>query len=415
MRPSGVQTFGYPVNYTARTTSFGGVSQGSGFAADNQKFAGNNANTGAAPNLGMQDMVQQMFSFFVMFMQSLGFKLPEGMPNASNAKPTDTGNGKAVDSNGKAVDQNGKSVDGNGKVLDTANADNHNCKTHAHNGKDNDGGNAKDNDGSRNGKPTIPTPGPFIDAIQKSVAGNQKPGDTQGGHPSGCCCHCCRENTDYNSGHKAGVTGDPHLTGFDGEKYDVMGENLAQDANGDGRADGRVYNMLSDQGLQYNTRFIPWGQDGASVIGEAGLQVGNDRIFFDVSGQAPTLNNQAMNVGQQYQLDGGTATWDGQHLVVNTSEYNVNLQVLEPNHPNGAYLDSNVTINQPGPFADGIAPHGLLGQTADGDGQAHVGQRAQGQAADAGKQGGTVIDGAISDYEVADLWSNDFRYNRFNG
>jgi|GEM_PF-3060038 len=200
----------------------------------------------------------------------------------------------------------------------------------------------------------------------------------------------------YNGGNGGQYWGDPHLVGFDGEKYDVMGQG------------GKIYNMLSDKNLQYNTKFERWGSDDATVIGEAAMQVGNNRVFFDRSGKAPTVDGKPMTEGQSVALgDGSSAKWDGKKLTVTTPEYTINLEVKEPNNPKGAYLDSHVTINDGGPFSDFVAPHGLLGQTADGiKGLKDTGR-------DQGKQGGTVIDGTVNDYEVSDLWNTDDKFNRF--
>jgi hypothetical protein len=73
------------------------------------------------------------------------------------------------------------------------------------------------------------------------------------------------------------------------------------------------------------------------------------------------------------------------------------------------YLDSTVKLLG-SPFADNVKPHGLIGQTADGI----AGLKNTG--IDQGKQGGTVIDGSIVDYEVQDLFDILFdKYNHFFG
>jgi hypothetical protein len=201
----------------------------------------------------------------------------------------------------------------------------------------------------------------------------------------------------YEGGKGGRFWGDPHLEGFDGEKYDVMGK------------DGNIYNMLSDKGVQYNTKFSKWGEGGATVISEAGIQVGKDQVRFDRSGKAPTVNGQALKKGQDVQLDnGGKAAWDGKKLEVNTGEYTIDLKSVK--NEKGNYLDSNVKINEGGPFTDGVKPHGLLGQTADGV----EGKKKGDLGKDQGKQGGTVIDGTVEDYQEADLFSRQSKYIRSN-
>jgi hypothetical protein len=174
---------------------------------------------------------------------------------------------------------------------------------------------------------------------------------------------------------------------------------------------GKSYNMLSDKDFQYNTQFEDW-QDGSNVntaIGAAGIQIGNSKVSLDANTGKAAVDGTDMTIGQQVSLDdGGSATWDGTKLDVSSNEYNVDLTVQTD--PRGIkYLDSNVKITSD-PFADGVKPHGLLGQTADGI----AGQKNTG--VDQGKQGGTVIDGTIQDYEVSGLFdTTSSKYSRFNG
>lgn len=199
----------------------------------------------------------------------------------------------------------------------------------------------------------------------------------------------------YDGGTNGQYWGDPHLVGFDGEKYDVQG------------AAGKTYNMISDQNFQYNTKFESFGTSGANVVSQAGIKVGNDQIYYDRTIAAPTFNGTAMQTGKAIKLDdGGNALWDGTTLKVNTKEYNVDIKKTL-NATNGNYLDSNITINNGGPYQDFVSPHGLLGQTADGI------KGAKNSGKDQGKQGGTVIDGTVADYEVSNIWDNNDKYNRF--
>lgn len=209
----------------------------------------------------------------------------------------------------------------------------------------------------------------------------------------------------YNGGNNGRYWGDPHLVGFDGEQYDVMGKG------------GNVYNMLSDKNVQYNTKFMDWGKPGAdgvqpTVIGEAGIQVGKNLVYFDRGGSAPTVNGSPLSKYQQVDLGNGQfAQWDGEKLVVKTDEYTINL-VIKEKEKNGGYLDSTVTINEGiNPLADGVAAHGLLGQTADGVKGARVGGDGNKNIE---KQGGSVIDGVVDDYLVDNLWDSAFKYNRFD-
>jgi hypothetical protein len=195
--------------------------------------------------------------------------------------------------------------------------------------------------------------------------------------------------------------GDPHLVGFDGEKYDVMGSV------------GKTYNMISDKNFQYNTNFIKMGPDAVSTaIGSAGLLVGKDKVSLDAKVGTPTLNGTPLQVNKKATLADGTSTalWDGKSFVLNSPEYTVNLKVSTDSGSDTKYLDSTVKLANGDPFADGVKPHGLMGQTADGI------AGAKNSGVDRGKQGGTVIDGVVDDYEVKDLFDTAFKnFNRFVG
>jgi len=73
------------------------------------------------------------------------------------------------------------------------------------------------------------------------------------------------------------------------------------------------------------------------------------------------------------------------------------------------------------PFADGVAPHGLVGQTWDADDVAIDGNRDRGKVIaqmPAGQrqtyaQGEGAIIGELKDYRVNGLFGTDFKFNRF--
>jgi hypothetical protein len=191
--------------------------------------------------------------------------------------------------------------------------------------------------------------------------------------------------------------GDPHLTGFDGEKYDVMGQS------------GKIYNMLSDKNFQYNTAFMALGPTGNTAIGNAGILVGIDQLGFDAKVGIPTLNGTALAVNKKATLADGTSTalWDGTTFTVDSPEYEVALKLQKEFGTQN--LQSTIKLLG-SPFADDVKPHGLLGQTADGV----AGNKDTGT--DQGNQGGTVIDGSINDYEVNSLFDTSFKnFNRFSG
>ena len=182
---------------------------------------------------------------------------------------------------------------------------------------------------------------------------------------------------------------------------------------------GKVYNILSDKGLQYNAEFSALKNNStATVITKAGITSGKDHLEYELN-STPKLNNTPLQSGKQYTLDnGGSALWNGTLLNFSNKEYKIDLST-DPIHKQS--MHSNVTIQSDvNPSADGVSPHGLLGQTADNVAGQHVGVK----NANILKQGGTVIDGTVSQYEVgkggksitAKLFDTRFKqFNRFNG
>ena len=162
--------------------------------------------------------------------------------------------------------------------------------------------------------------------------------------------------------------GGQHVVGGDGGTYDVQGEA------------GKVYDLLSDTGLDFRGQFESWGDDGLTVIGETGLTVGeglgSDYINFRKDGSA-RINGQLMEAGLIYDLaDGGTAILENGQLTVTTAEgYTICQQA------DGSSIDFDVTTGENG-VDNGQLPGGLLGQTFDADDTARDG----------------AIDGDVADY-----------------
>lgn len=160
------------------------------------------------------------------------------------------------------------------------------------------------------------------------------------------------DTTYVGSGQDGLIWGDPHFRGDDGGFYDVTGE-----------AD-RVYNLLSDSNLQLNAKFIYWQGEvtDGTVIGELGLTLGNDQLFVDLNGAS--LNGNDLPVGQ-FVMGNGTVDYDGAVTTINTGDY-----ILELTRQDGLFA---VRIKVIDPFSDLVAPHGLWGQTVDGDVEARDG------------------------------------------
>lgn len=177
----------------------------------------------------------------------------------------------------------------------------------------------------------------------------------------------------------ARVWGDPHFEDPDGGKFDVQGEA------------GKIYQLLSDSGLQFNGRFDGVG-NGITVVGETGLSVngprGTSQVQFSKEGRA-LLNGQPLQPGHMESLaDGGHVllSEDGKTLTLKSAE---GYTITQKSAPDG--LDIRVKTPLHGVASEGRMPGGLLGQTFDADKLAR-------NSSD--KQGAGAINGAVHQYEV---------------
>jgi hypothetical protein len=182
------------------------------------------------------------------------------------------------------------------------------------------------------------------------------------------------ETPDNDDSYTQGHWGDPHFVGDDGGKYDIQGEP------------GNIYNILSDRDIQYNARFAAWGNGGATVIDAVGIKIGDAEIFMDFGGQ-PTVNGEILADGESSVFPGGVVSHNGNRLIVETAEYQLEYTIV-----NNQYINANYTATDP--FADYVGSHGLWGQTVDGDTDARSGDT--GTSA----QGGGAIDTVNADGEV---------------
>ena len=193
----------------------------------------------------------------------------------------------------------------------------------------------------------------------------------------------------------ARIWGDPHFIGADGGQFDVQGKA------------GKTYNLLSDRGFQMNGRFDSWGGKGATVVGEVGITAGTNYVNVEKSGKA-VVNGHVLKDGERVALrGGGYAEKKGNEITVKSGEWEVNFQTHRDH--------INMDIKTSNAVADGVRPHGLIGQTFDGDGKARNGDKG------AGVQGGGAIEdingdivrrgdkSAVKSYEVAALWDTNFQ------
>ncbi len=196
------------------------------------------------------------------------------------------------------------------------------------------------------------------------------------------------------------IWGDPHFVGADGGKYDVQGEA------------GKTYNLLSDRGFQMNGRFDKYDDKGATVVGQIGIRAGSDVVQVEKSGKV-SVNGQEVKDGETVLLaDGGYVAREGKNITVTSGEWKVELQ------SQGDHL--NMDVKTANANADGVMPHGLLGQSFDGDGKPRNGDKGS------GAQGGGAIETmansftkagdklTITNYEVDGIHDIGFMgHNRF--
>ena len=218
----------------------------------------------------------------------------------------------------------------------------------------------------------------------------------------------------------AGVGGDPHFFGFLGEKYEFAGEA------------GRVYNLLTDDEIQLNAEigYWHWNRGKETIIRKLALKTNDHRVLIDAGGNHLGTEGFSISVDgasippsrtrQTYLGAEGWIRWyplspddkfrlplwerhQGVALVeilLNDYKFQV-LAVEEGKDKNGEWHQ------QPSRFLDFMAemitnrrPHGLFGQSA------HL-RANQRSAAD------FSIEGQGTDYEVSNLFGDDFTFNKF--
>jgi len=218
----------------------------------------------------------------------------------------------------------------------------------------------------------------------------------------------------------AGVGGDPHFFGFLGEKYEFAGEA------------GRVYNLLSDEGIQLNAEigYWHWNRGKETIIRKLALKTDNHRVLIDAGGNHLGTEGFSISVDgasiapsrirQTYLGSDGWLRWypltaDDKfrlplwerhqgvaliEIVLNDYKFEV-LAVEEGKDKEGVWH------KQPSRFLDFMAgmlterrPHGLFGQSA----HLRANQRSVADFA---------IEGQDADYEVSGLFGDDFAFNKF--
>jgi von Willebrand factor type D domain len=200
------------------------------------------------------------------------------------------------------------------------------------------------------------------------------------------------------------IWGDPHFIGQDGDQYDVQGEA------------GKTYNLLSDQNFQMNGQFDSFGTDGSTVVGKVGISAGSDQIEVSKDGTV-MVNGRELQEGDKVDLaDGGSVEYRDGSVQVNSGEWETNIQF----EGSGDDAHLNIDVKTDNAVADGVKPHGLLGQTFDADSDVRNGDKgsgAQGGGAIEGSNGNITSAGdrsAVEQYEVDGLYDRNFEdFNQF--
>ena len=212
--------------------------------------------------------------------------------------------------------------------------------------------------------------------------------------------------TIFNPDFDTGVVGDPQFVGLRGQSYQVHG------------IDGAVYNIISDDNLQVNSRFVfltegqcpmingkldtnCWSHPG-SYLGEMSFQVivdGKLHAALIQSGSATSgfagiqLDGKPLRVGDKKSYgDFSIEVQDAYNVRINTESFEFSL------HNSDLFI--NQAIRSKAPLAE-LTAHGLLGQTHSTKTYANSLK---------------FVQGKVDDYviESDDIFGTDFMYNRFN-
>ncbi|MFY4731152.1 hypothetical protein [Nitrospira sp. BLG_2] len=186
----------------------------------------------------------------------------------------------------------------------------------------------------------------------------------------------------------------PIFSGFEGEKFQFDG------------IPNKCFNLLTDDSIQVNAHF-----NSHKRIDHIGIKIGNSKVKWSAQDGKATINGEELYHRSYITVDNQAyhsyveikpllEAVRNAILFVNAGKYhfnivrNKNCSVVLP-----YYFGFDAVI-----YNGNARPHGIVGQTADFNGASRI---------PAGNQGEGIIEGNPLDYMVSDLWSNDFRYNKF--
>lgn len=205
------------------------------------------------------------------------------------------------------------------------------------------------------------------------------------------------------------ITGDPHFTGVQNEKYDVTGE-----------AD-KWFNIVSDPKLQYNALFTQTCENKpqSTILSAVALKISGHELMINITGNAILDGVELKPNGWKPTMIGdkqGTFVqpWIN-YFVVETDDYYFTFTRMIVDKaeqiPGHDFYGVNCFI---GYFnvhfstkSASVNPHGLLGQTAH---HVHLTQHITTNS----KQGEGEIEGTYQDYIVSSPFADDFKFNQYN-
>jgi hypothetical protein len=194
----------------------------------------------------------------------------------------------------------------------------------------------------------------------------------------------------------------PIFSGFEGERFQFNG------------SPNKFFNLLTDETVQVNAYFNSYRN--MDVIG---IKLSTTCIKWAAVNERAEINNKKLNSRSYFSVDGKSYSGFAEIkfefesaplclksndfvscLFVNTGKYNFFItRYKNPDLLSPYLLDLGLTIRD-----RNVRPHGIIGQTADFSGKPKI---------SIGEQGQGVIAGNPLDYEVSDLWTNNFKYNKF--
>lgn len=182
-------------------------------------------------------------------------------------------------------------------------------------------------------------------------------GSSTCGNYDDCCAN--QSITDNNN---ASIVGDPHLTGFLGQKIDIIGKG------------GSVYNFLSDSTIQYNALLKncqPWATHVEKVGISIDTQLGIKRILVDCV-KGPLIDDAILPINKIITFDTklksrngidikANLLWDGNNLRINSGKFIINIyKWKEWGKP---ILNQIFKVNKYGMLIDGVLPDGIIGKS----------------------------------------------------